>query len=167
MKANKLIALGLSGVLAAVGVTVANFEGEELTGYLDPVGIETACYGHTKTAVAGKEYTEDECLNLLAQDLAEHNSLLMSAVNVELSQGEHVAYLSFHYNVGSGNFKRSSLLRYLNEGQRLRACDELPRWVYAKGRKLVGLVVRREQERKMCIEGVNSAKNDNDTIQQH
>ncbi len=64
MKANKLIALGLSGVLAAVGVTVANFEGEELTGYLDPVGIETACYGHTKTAVAGKEYTEEECLNL-------------------------------------------------------------------------------------------------------
>ncbi|MCP4588380.1 lysozyme [Pseudoalteromonas sp.] len=167
MKANKLIALGLSGVLAAVGVTVANFEGEELAGYLDPVGIETACYGHTKTAVAGKEYTEDECLNLLAQDLAEHNSLLMSAVNVELSQGEHVAYLSFHYNVGSGNFRRSSLLRYLNEDQRLRACDELPRWVYAKGRKLVGLVVRREQERKMCIEGVNSAKNDNDTIQQH
>ena len=167
MKAGKLIALGLSGVLAAAGVTVATFEGKELTGYLDPVGIETACYGHTKTAVAGKSYTEDECLGLLAQDLDEHNSMLMGAVNVELSQGEHIAYLSFHYNVGSGNFRRSSLLRYLNEGQRLRACDELSRWVYAKGQKLPGLITRREQERKMCIEGVNSAKNDNDTIQQY
>ena len=69
-----------------------------------------------------------------------------------------MAYLSFHYNIGSGNFRRSSLLRYLNEGQRLRACDELPRWVYAKGQKLPGLITRREQERKMCIEGVNNAK---------
>ena len=77
MKAGKLIALGLSGVLAAAGVTVATFEGKELTGYLDPVGIETACYGHTKTAIAGKAYTEDECLGLLAQDLDEHNSMLM------------------------------------------------------------------------------------------
>lgn len=167
MKAGKLIALGLSGVLAAAGVTVANFEGKELVGYVDPVGIETTCYGHTKTAQVGKRYSEDECLNLLAQDLAEHNKQLMSAVAVPLSQGEHVAYLSFIYNVGAGNFRRSSLLRYLNEGQRLRACDELSRWVYAKGQKLPGLINRREQERKMCLEGVNSAKNDNDTIQQH
>lgn len=158
MKAGKLIALGLSGVLAAVGVTVANFEGKELTGYIDPVGIETTCYGHTRTAIAGKAYTEDECLNLLAQDLAEHNQQLMDAISVELSQGEHIAYLSFHYNVGTGNFRGSSLLRYLNEGQRLRACDELSRWVYAKGQKLPGLITRREQERKMCIEGVNNAK---------
>jgi len=136
MKAKSLIALGLSGVLAAVGVTVANFEGKELTGYVDPVGIETTCYGHTKTAQAGKRYTEDECLNLLAQDLAEHNKQLMSAVN----------------------FRRSSLLRYLNENQRNRACDELSRWVYAKGRKLTGLVKRREQERQMCLKGVSNAK---------
>ena len=158
MKAKNLIALGLSGVLAAVGVTVANFEGKELTGYVDPVGIETACYGHTKTAQAGKRYTEDECLNLLAQDLAEHNKQLMSVVAVSLSQGEHMAYLSFIYNVGAGNFRRSSLLRYLNENQRNRACDELSRWVYAKGRKLTGLVKRREQERQMCLEGVSNAK---------
>ncbi len=158
MKAKSLIALGLSGVLAAVGVTVANFEGKELTGYVDPAGIETTCYGHTKTAQAGKRYTEDECLNLLAQDLAEHNKQLMSAVNVPLSQGEHMAYLSFIYNVGAGNFRRSSLLRYLNENQRNRACDELSRWVYAKGRKLTGLVKRREQERQMCLKGVSNAK---------
>ena len=54
MKANKLIAFGLPAVLAAVGVTVATFEGEELVGYVDPIGIETACFGHTVTAIAGK-----------------------------------------------------------------------------------------------------------------
>ena len=51
MKAGKLIALGFSGILAAAGVTVATFEGQELTGYVDPVGIATTCYGHTETAV--------------------------------------------------------------------------------------------------------------------
>ncbi|HEY7864369.1 MAG TPA: lysozyme [Psychromonas sp.] len=156
MKANKLIALGLSGVLAAVGVTVATFEGEELVGYVDPIGIETACFGHTATAIAGKEYTEHECLNLFAQDLAEHDEQLNHAVLVPLTRGEHMAYLSFHYNVGAGNFRRSTLLKYLNENQRLRACDELIRWVYANGRKLTGLVKRREQERTMCLEGVSS-----------
>lgn len=158
MKAGKLLALGFSGVLAAVGVTVANFEGKELTGYLDPVGIETACYGHTKTAVNGKVYTESECLSLLAQDLSEHNKQLLSAVRVDLSQGEHIAYLSFHYNVGAGNFRRSSLLRYLNEEKRKRACDELQRWIYAGGRKLTGLIKRRNEERAMCLKGVNDAK---------
>lgn len=157
MKAKGLIALGLSSVVAAVGVTVATFEGKELTGYLDPVGIQTACYGHTKTAVQGKTYSESECLELLASDLSEHNAQLMSAVKVPLSTGEHTAYLSFHYNVGAGNFRRSSLLKYLNEGNRVRACDELTRWVYADGRKLLGLVKRRAHERLTCLDGVNDA----------
>lgn len=157
MKAKGLIALGLSAVVASVGVTVATYEGKELTGYLDPVGIKTTCYGHTKTAVEGKAYTEDECLELLAADLSEHNAQLMKAVTVPLSIGEHSAYLSFHYNVGVGNFRRSSLLRYLNEGQRVRACDELTRWVYADGRKLAGLVKRRAHERLTCLDGVNNA----------
>ena len=94
MKAGKLIALGFSGILAAAGVTVATFEGQELTSYVDPVGIETACYGHTETAVIDKEYTEEECLNLLANDLATHNEQLMSGISIKPSQDEHIAYFS-------------------------------------------------------------------------
>ncbi|MCG7568532.1 hypothetical protein MHM89_01200 [Pseudoalteromonas sp. CNC9-20] len=48
MKLNKLKALGLTAALAFTGVSVSQFEGEELTGYLDLVGVATACYGHTK-----------------------------------------------------------------------------------------------------------------------
>ena len=163
MKASKLTALGLTAVLAAAGVTVATFEGQELTGYVDPVGIATTCYGHTQTAVVGKEYTEDECLNLLAGDLAKHNSQLMSVINVNLSQREHIAYLSFHYNVGPGNFRSSTLLIKLNRGDRIGACNELARWIYAKGQKLPGLITRREKERAMCLDGVTNVK----TVQQH
>lgn len=143
-------------MLAAAGVSISIYEGKELTGYVDPVGIETACYGHTKTAQAGKKYTEHDCLDLFAQDLAEHDEQLRQAVAVPLSHGEHMAYLSFHYNVGAGNFRRSSLLKLLNDNQRVRACDELTRWVYADGRKLLGLVKRREQERQTCLSGVKS-----------
>lgn len=157
MKASKLVAIGLSGVLAAVGVTVANFEGDERVGYVDPAGIPTACFGHTKTAVVGKEYSEGDCVGLLASDLEEHNKQLMKAVDVNLSAGEHTAYLSFHYNVGAGNFRRSTLLKLLNDDQRIRACDELKRWVFADGRKLTGLVNRREVERDICLKGVYNA----------
>lgn len=158
MKLNKLLAAGLSITLAAAGVTIAQFEGDGSTGYVDPVGIATACYGHTETAVVGKQYSESECLDLLAKDLGKHNKQLLAVVNVPLSPGEHVAYLSFHYNVGAGNFRSSTLLRYLNSDQRLMACRELSRWVYADGRKLAGLVTRRKHERQLCINGVRNAK---------
>ncbi len=158
MKAGKLTALGFSAVLAAAGVTVATFEGHELTGYVDPVGIATTCYGHTETAVVGKKYTENECLNLLANDLSEHNEQLMSVINVNLSEGEHIAYLSFHYNVGSGNFQSSTLLKKLNSNDRVGACNELLQWVYAKGKKLPGLIARREKERTICLSELSDVK---------
>lgn len=151
---NKLMAAGLSSVLAFVGFNIAQHEGEEFTGYVDPAGIATTCYGHTSTAVVGKSYTENECVNLLAKDLGEHNKQMSSVVNVTLSPGEHSAYLSFHYNVGHANFKSSTLLRYLNQNMRENACNELTKWVYADGRKLAGLVNRREKEKSQCLSGV-------------
>lgn len=151
---NKLIAAGLSSVLALVGFTIAQHEGEEFTGYVDPVGIATTCYGHTKTAVVGKSYTENECINLLASDLGDHNKKMSDIIHVDLSPGEHSAYLSFHYNVGHGAFSRSTLLRYLNKNMRVEACNELTRWVYAQGVKLQGLVNRREKERDICLSGL-------------
>ncbi|WP_105215799.1 lysozyme [Pseudoalteromonas sp. T1lg22] len=157
MKLSKLLAAGMTGVLALAGVMVAEFEGEVRTGYVDPVGVVTTCFGHTQTAELGKTYTESECLNLFAVDLAVHNEQLLGAVRVPLSISEHAAYLSFHYNVGAGQFRNSTLLKYLNAGQRVHACDELSRWVYADSRKLGGLVKRRELERQLCLSELSDA----------
>lgn len=157
MKVNKLLAAGVTGVLALAGVMVAQFEGEVRTGYVDPVGVVTACFGHTQTAELGKSYTENECLNLFAMDLGDHNEQLLRVVKQPLSIGEHAAYLSFHYNVGAGNFRSSTLLKYLNRGERFKACNELPRWVYADGHKLAGLVKRRELERQLCLSELTNA----------
>lgn len=151
----RLAALGFSAALAAAGGSIAMHEGYVPGTYLDPVGIVTACFGHTSQRLTlGVEMSEQECLQLFADDLTKHEKQLMQAVKVPLSEQEHAAYLSFHYNMGAGNFRSSTLLRHLNAGRREAACNELPRWVYAKGIKLPGLVTRRAHERELCLQGV-------------
>ena len=77
-------------------------------------------------------------------------------IKVPLSTEEHAAYLSFTYNVGVGNFKSSTLLKLLNKGQRQDDCEQLSRWVFAKGKKLRGLVHRREDEKALCLSGLKN-----------
>lgn len=156
----KLSALGLAAALALTGGTIAVHEGYVPGTYIDPVGIVTACFGHVNpTLQAGQKISDDECLSLLAKDLVKHNNQLISAVRVPLSDQEHAAYLSFHYNVGAGNFRSSTLLRYLNAGDRVEACNQLSRWVFARGVKLPGLVTRRADEREQCLQGALSHEN--------
>lgn len=150
----RLSALGLSAALAAAGSAIAVHEGYVPGTYVDPVGIVTACFGHTSQRLTlGVEMSEQECLQLLADDLTKHNEQLMQVVTLPLSEQEHAAYLSFHYNVGPGNFRSSTLLRYLSAGRRVEACNELSRWVFAKGIKLPGLIKRRAVERELCLHG--------------
>ena len=152
---NKLLALGLSSALATTGLFVAKHEGLVLGTYVDPVGILTSCFGHTGPELKlGQKFSEDECLEQLAKDLSKHDKEMMKYVRVPLSDEEHAAYLSFVYNVGVGNFKSSTLLKLLNKGQRVEACEQLTRWVFAKGKKLRGLVNRREDEKALCLSGL-------------
>ncbi|MBV2127935.1 lysozyme [Arsukibacterium indicum] len=152
--AAKLSALGLSAAMALTGGAIAVHEGYVPGTYVDPVGIVTACFGHVNPALKpDQQLSDDECLRLLADDLVKHNNQLLAAVRVPLTEQEHAAYLSFIYNVGAGNFRSSTLLRHLNAGFRVEACEQLSRWVYAKGIKLPGLVTRRAHERDLCLQG--------------
>jgi len=139
-----------TGIGAAVPL-VATFEGLRQRAYLDPVGIPTACFGATKGVRLGQVYTREQCDNLLARDLLEANAGVDACVRVPLTEGQRTALVSFAYNVGRGNLCGSTLARKLNAGDYVGACNELPRWVYAKGMKLPGLVKRREQERALCL----------------
>lgn len=153
---NKLLALGLSSALATSGLFIAKHEGLILGTYLDPVGILTSCFGHTGSELKhNQKFTENECLATLSKDLEKHNKEMMGYVKIPLSDEEHAAYLSFVYNVGVGNFKSSTLLKNLNASKREAACNQLTKWVFAKGKKLRGLVTRREEERKLCLSGLN------------
>jgi len=142
----------IAGSLAMAGSIVGYFEGRELMGYLDPVGIPTICYGHTATAKIGQTKTAAECEELLQKDLG----WSLSTVDRHLPgipAPTRAALGSFVYNVGIGSFESSTLLRKAIAGDMVGACNELPRWVYAKGRKLNGLVRRRDAERELCLDG--------------
>lgn len=146
-----------AGLKATVGAAAAaallyfvpSVEGTVLRGYKDPIGIVTACSGNTDSAVLGRPYTVQECEQLLDKDLSKHAARVMSCIRVPTTPGERAAYVSFDFN--TGRFCGSTMERKLNAGDHLGACDELPKWIYAGGKVLPGLVKRRKAERDMCL----------------
>lgn len=150
---NKLLAYGLTAAVAlSGGYLIAPNEGKVNATYLDPINIKTSCYGHTGPELKlGQKFTDDQCLDQLAKDLASHDKQMMNLIRVPITDYQHAAFLSFTYNAGVNNFKNSTMLRKLNSKDYDGACEELSKWVYANKQKLKGLVTRREQEKSMCL----------------
>jgi len=126
--------------------------------YLDAVGIPTICYGQTgkdlygRTIKLGMKLTEEECLEMLSKTLIKFENQIDKYVKHKYASDYQKAMLvSFTYNVGIGNLASSTLLRKLNAGDHVGVCDELSKWVYAKKKKLPGLVVRRKDEEQWCL----------------
>ena len=89
----RLLALGLSGVLLTGGVLVATGEGEVLRTYVDPAGIETACFGQTGHNIKlGMVFTHQQCLDMLASSLKTFDRELLK-LTPPLSEGEHISSL--------------------------------------------------------------------------
>lgn len=148
---NKFLTLALTASL------VGGFEGYRNYAYFDPVNIPTACFGATKNPdntpiKIGQAFSYEQCEELLYNDLFKHRNIVLGNVDVSLTEPQKVALTSFVYNVGEGNFKSSTFLRKINNGYDVgKACkEELPRWVYAKGIKLNGLIKRRQKEAEIC-----------------
>lgn len=144
-------AIGAAVILAAGGV-VTTYEGTVLHTYADPVGIPTACIGHTGPDVKfGQVFTLAECQAVLAKDLREHWARVAPCIRVPIAVHEGAAILSWSFNVGTDAACKSTLIRKLNEGAPPAVwCAELDKWVYSRGIKLGGLVKRRAAERDMC-----------------
>lgn len=134
---------------------VGHFEGRNLVAYLDPVSIPTICYGHTEGVRMGQVLTAKQCDDLLAADLGKALLVVNKAVKVPMPETRRAAMASFVFNVGEGNFLKSTMLKKLNAGDVLGACNELTKWNKAKGVILRGLTKRREAERKLCLQGVS------------
>ncbi|BCZ65777.1 phage lysozyme [Escherichia coli O145:H28] len=103
-------------------------EGVSYIPYKDIVGVWTVCHGHTgKDIMPGKTYTEAECKALLNKDLATVARQINPYINVDIPETTRGALYSFVYNVGAGNFRTSTLLRKINQGDIKSACDQLNR----------------------------------------
>lgn len=150
----KFIAIVGAGAAALAMPLVQKYEGTVFSTYRDPVGIITACTGHTGPELKmGQTYTRQQCEEMLYKDLAKHADAL-SCVRAPLTDGQRAAFLSFAFNVGDDAFCRSTLVRKANAGDIDGACAELSRWTYAGGKQLPGLVRRRAAERQLCEAGL-------------
>nr|WP_314710473.1 lysozyme [uncultured Comamonas sp.] len=153
---NKVKLIAIIGTVAAglVAPLVAKYEGTVLRTYRDPIGIITACTGHTGPELRmGQTFTRQQCEQMLYQDLVQHADAL-GCITQPLTDGQRAAFLSFAFNVGEGAFCKSTLVRKANAGDLQGACAELSRWTYAGGKQLPGLVQRRAAERQMCEGGL-------------
>lgn len=100
----------------------------------------------------GTVWTQQQCDDRLAQDLARHAREVAEAVqNAPTSQAQFDALTSFHYNTGA--IRRATLLRLHRAGRFEEAADEFSRWTRAGGRVLNGLVRRRAAEELLYRSG--------------
>ncbi|VVD76046.1 muraminidase [Pandoraea eparura] len=146
----KLLAVLGSGAIAALMVLVPHFEGVRYVAYQDSVGVWTICYGHTRGVRAGMTATQAQCDAWLVEDIEIALDAVDRNVRVPISETERAALGDFAFNLGEPNLRKSTLLRLVNLGRQDDACNEYRRWVLAGGRKLDGLVRRRDVEEWLC-----------------
>lgn len=88
---------------------------------------------------------------LLLREVRHSEAAIRKLIKSELTENMFSSLCSFIYNVGSGNFQKSTLRMKLNRGQYESAADEFPKWRKAGGRVVNGLVRRRKQERELFL----------------
>ncbi len=130
---------------------IKRWEGCRTNSYLCPAGVWTIGYGHTKTAKRGQIISHLKAEELLQEDLRKFEDAVRHLVTVPLNQNQFDALVSFTFNVGIGAFKNSTLLRLLNQKRYSSAASQFHRWVNANGKKLPGLVNRRNQEYALFV----------------
>ncbi|WP_415034909.1 lysozyme [Azonexus sp.] len=151
--------------LSAAGlVGIATFEGYSGTAN-QPLPGDKPTYGFGSTTRAdgqpvkiGDKITPDAALVRAYADVKVFEGALRECVKVPLHQHEYDAFVSFSYNVGSGAFCKSGLVKKLNAGDYAGACNELLRWRFYQGKDCAapanrcgGLYARRQAERRQCL----------------
>lgn len=135
---------------------ITQFEGCKLTAYVCPAGVLTIGVGHTSAAgaprvTAGMRITQQEADAILASDLGRFEKAVTGAVRVPLTSNQFAALVSLAFNIGTGAFQSSTLVRLLNAGDTAGAAQQFARWNRAGGRVLRGLTRRREAERALFL----------------
>jgi lysozyme len=152
-----------AAVLAAAVALVGAWEGLRTVAYRDPIGIPTVCFGETRGVKMGDRYTVDECKTMLGEGLADFEQGMRRCLKApdRIPDKSYVAFLSLAYNIGQHGFCKSSIARYANRyadshnlGDLATACNRILLYNKAGGRVLKGLVNRRKDEQRLCLEGV-------------
>jgi lysozyme len=134
---------------------IKGFEGLRLSSYLCSANVPTIGYGSTrypngKKVILGEKLSnENEAVQLLLSTLDPFEA----AVNKHLpnlNQCQFDALVSFCYNVGTGSFIKSTLLKKAKVNPNDPSIlDEFLKWNKAGGKVLQGLSNRRREEAKL------------------
>lgn len=125
---------------------IKKFEGRFLASYICPGNVWTIGYGHTKTAKRDMTISEEQCEELLKQDLEVFEKGVMS-LGLKFNENQFSALVSFSFNIGLGNLRASTLFKKAKVNVNDPTIkDEFMKWVNAGGKKLNGLVSRRQAE---------------------
>lgn len=129
---------------------VKTFEGLSTTAYKCPAGVLTIGYGHTRGVEKDQVITEKQATALLMSDLAAVGAGVERILgDITVTQNEFDALCSFAFNLGTGNLRKSTLLKQLKAGDRNAAAQEFLKWNKAGGRVMPGLTRRRKAEKRL------------------
>ncbi|MBO0141520.1 lysozyme [Agrobacterium sp. Ap1] len=144
-----------SSIAAAAIALVAAWEGVRTVAYKDIVGVPTVCFGETRGVKMGDRYTMEECRAMLGDGLVEFEAGMRACLTKpdSIPEKPYVAFLSLSYNIGTRAFCGSTVARRANVGDIRGACNAITMWDRAGGRVVQGLVNRRAEERKICLQG--------------
>ena len=126
--------------------------------YDDGFGTPTIGYGHRIQTDESfpATITMDQALSILAADTQTAQNAINKTVEVPLSQSQYDALVSLVFNWGSGNWAKSSHLKYLNAGDYERTAQRISQHpITSKGRVAAGLITRRQEEAALFRSGMD------------
>jgi len=135
---------------------IKRWEGCELKAYKDSVGVWTIGYGLTSAAgivpvKEGMVITQQQADDYLARALGQYESAVVRAIKRPPTQAQFDAMVSLCYNIGTGAFAGSTLVRRFNAGDIAGAADAFLMWNKAGDKELKGLTNRRKDERAFFL----------------
>lgn len=135
---------------------IGGFESCQQNSYYCPAHRVTAGVGHTGADVEiNKTYSNEQIAQWWTSDILDAQRCVTNNINTNIGQHQLNAYVSFTFNIGCGNFKKSKVLRLANEGKFDLSCAALLDYDKAKVNgeyiKLAGLTRRRVAENAECL----------------
>ena len=122
--------------------------------YLCPAKVPTIGYGSTfyengtKVSMNDKAISKEYATELLIEDAAEFGSKLL--IKKPFTDNQFSSCVSLAYNIGTGAFNGSTLLKKININPNDETIfEEFLKWNKAGGKVLQGLVIRRNKEARL------------------
>jgi lysozyme len=157
--ASRNAAAAVAATLSASAIAtpmIVKWEGWENRAYSDSVKVATICAGSTRGVKLGDVASDAICQTKLARDVVDHGIAIISCLPGPdgLPDRSRAAFISTAYNIGVRAFCGSSMSRLAKAGDLPGACKALDLWNKAGKVVLLGLVLRRSDERALCEAGL-------------